>query len=332
MLFFIFDLVFTKFAFFIWYAENVNLRREGDSVVIYWDILLFFNVAVNGLILFLTSVAVGIRASWLRIWLGALLGGGYVLLDGISAISQDMLVKGLLSFLIVFIVFGYRSWRAFLFANAVFYLVSFVIGGAVLGWLYVGQNAQIGHFLPALGEVGGGILIGASVVFFCLRRSMERAGRMPYLVRVIAVCEGRTDTFWGLVDTGNLLSSSIRRMPVIVVERGAIPSLLGDAALYFAMRKECDWVRDFTLCQDTLWQKRLSLSSYRAIDGTGRMLVGIRVDEVVIESDGVRYRANDCIVAVTESKLSSDGGYAAIVPSRLLAEGEAMKGERTWVS
>ena len=62
------------------------------------------------------------------------------------------------------------------------------------------------------------------------------------------------------------------------------------------------------------------------------MLVGIRVDEVLIEAGGVRYLANDCIVAVTDSKLSADGRYEAIVPSRLLAEGETVKGERTWVS
>ncbi len=327
-----FGLVFTKFAFFIWYAENVNLRREGDSLVIYWDVLLFFNVAVNGLILFLTSVAVGIRASWLRIWLGALVGGGYVLTDGVTAIPQDMLVKGMLSFLIVFIVFGYRSWRAFLFTNAVFYLISFVIGGAVLGWLYIGRSAMTEPFLPALGEVGGGVLIGASVVFFCLKRSMERAKRTTCLVRVTAVCEGRADTFAGLVDTGNLLSSPIRRTPVIIVEKNAIPVLLGEASLYFGTRKECDWVREFGLCRDALWQKRLSLSSYQTISGAGRMLVGIRVDKVLIEADGTWYRANDCIVAVTESRLSSDGAYAAIVPSRLFAEGEIVKGERTWVS
>lgn len=301
-------------------------------MVIYWDILLFFNVVVNGLILFLTSIAVGIRASWLRIWLGALAGGGYVLAGGVGVIPQDILVRGLFSFLIVLIVFGYRSWRAFLFANAVFYLISFVIGGAVLGWLYVGRSVMTEHFLPGLGEVSGGILIGASVVFFCLRRSMERAKRASCLVRVTAECEGRRDTFAGLIDTGNLLSSPIRRTPVIVVEKDAVPSLLGEASLYFSMRKECDWVRDFDLCQDALWQKRLSLSSYQTIGSGERMLVGIRVDEVVIDSAGVRYRARDCIVAVTESRLSADGAYTAIVPSRLLAEGETMKGERTWVS
>ncbi len=300
-------------------------------MVIYWDILLFFNVVVNGLILFLTSVAVGIRASWLRIWLGALAGGCYVLADG-TLIPQDILARGLASFLLIFIVFGYRSWRAFLFATAVFYLVSFVIGGAVLGWLSIGQNVMTGHISPAFGEVSGGILIGASVVFFCLRRSMERAGRTPCLVRVTAVCEGRRDTFGGLVDTGNLLASPIRRTPVIVVEKCAVPTLLGEASCYFDARKECDWVRDFALCQDVLWQKRLSLSSCQTIEGKGRMLVGIRVDEVLIEVNGVRYRANDCIVAVTNSKLSSDGRYEAIVPSRLLAEGETVKGERTWVS
>ncbi|MBP3400836.1 MAG: sigma-E processing peptidase SpoIIGA [Selenomonadales bacterium] len=300
-------------------------------MVIYWDILLFFNVVVNGLILFLTSVAVGIRVSWLRIWLGAFAGGCYVLADG-TLIPQDILVRGFVSFLLIFIVFGYRSWRTFLFATAVFYLVSFVIGGAVLGWLSIGQNMLTGHILPAFGEVSGGILIGASVVFFCLRRSMERAGRAPYFVRVTAICEGRRDTFEGLIDTGNLLASPIRRTPVIVVEKHAIPSLLGKASRYFDMRKECEWVRDLAFCDDVLWQKRLSLSSYQTIDGAGHMLVGIRVDEVLIEAGGVRYHANDCIVAVTDSKLSADGRYEAIVPSRLLAEGETVKGERTWVS
>ena len=301
-------------------------------MVIYWDVLLLLNVVVNGLILFLTSVAVGIRASWLRIWLGALAGGCYVLADGIIAMTQGVLVRVVVSALLICIVFGYRSWRAFLFAIAVFYLVSFVIGGAVFGWLSIGQNMMTGHLLPTLGGVSGGILIGASVVFFCLRRSMERARRTSCLVRVTVTCKGRRDTFEGLIDTGNMLSSSLRRTPVIVAEKGAIPSLLGDASRYFDARKECEWVRDIALCGDELWQKRLSLSPYHTIAGTGHMLVGIRVDEVLMEAGGTWYRTNDCIVAVTERKLSADGGYTAIVPSRLLAEEKTVKGERTWVS
>ena len=301
-------------------------------MVIYWDVLLLLNVVVNGLILFLTSVAVGVRASWLRIWLGALAGGCWVLADGIITMPQSVLVRMIVSAFLICIVFGYRSWRAFLFAIAVFYLVSFVIGGAVLGWLSIGQNMLTGHFLPTLGELSGGILIGASVVFFCLRRSMERAERASCLVRVTVICEGRRDTFDGLIDTGNLLSSSFRRIPVIVVEKGAVTSLVGEASCYFDTREERDWVRDIALCKDELWQKRLSLSSYRTIEGAGRMLVGLRVDEVLIEAGDARYRASDCVVAVTASRLSADGGYAAIVPSRLLAEGEIVKGERTWVS
>ena len=301
-------------------------------MVIYWDILLFLNVVVNGLILFLTSVAVGIRASWLRIWLGALVGGCYVLANGIITMPQGVLARVLVSAFLLFIVFGYRSWRTFLFLAVVFYLVSFVIGGAVLGWLSIGQNMMTGQFLPTFADVSGGVLIGASVVFFCLRRSMERAGRATCLVRVTVACEGRRDTLRGLIDTGNMLSSPLRRIPVVVVEKGAIPSLLGEASCYFDSRKERDWVRDIALCGDELWQERLSLSTYHTIEGKGRILVGIRVDEVMIEAGGTWYRANDCIVAVTERKLSSDGRYAAIVPSRLLAEGETVKGERTWVS
>lgn len=300
-------------------------------MVIYWDILLGINLIINAVILFLTSVAVGVRVSLGRILLGALGGAVYVVASEFSSFLQTTAVKGVLSLLLVAIVFGRCSWRAFLFRSAVFYLVSFAIGGAVLGWTYFWRETADASLIT-VSETGGGILIGASIIFFCLRRSMERAGRRDLVVRVQVECEGRRDAFCGLVDSGNLLATSFRRTPVIVAQRSAVKSLVGKADPYFAQRKETQWVRDFPQCEDVLWQSRAVVQPYRTIDGTRRMLIGLRVDTAIVETDDMRYRSQNCIVAVTDQKLSADGSYAAIVPSRLLAEGEIEEGEREWVS
>ena len=293
-------------------------------MVIYWDILLGINLVVNSVILFLTSVATGARVSRRRILVGALLGAVYVVISEFEVLLQAGIVKSMLSLLIVAIVFGICSWREFLFRSSVFYLISFVIGGAVLGWSYFGQEGG-GVSVITLGEMSGGILIGAAAVFFCLHRTMERVRVRAEIVKVEIVCKGRQDAFCGLIDSGNLLASSFRRTPVIVAERSAVPSLVGEANDYFAQRDESVWVRDFSQCGDELWP-------YRSLDEAGGMLIGVRVDVAVIAMEGRRYRCRNCIVAVTNKKLSADGAYAAIVPSRLLAEGEIEEGEKGWAS
>lgn len=301
-------------------------------MVVYWDILLFINLVINGLILFLTSVASGSRVSWLRICFGAMLGAVYVMTGELAPLLQEPFAKAALSLLLILAVFGYHSWRTLLFTSAVFYLISFAIGGAVLGWLGFWQDASSQSRFVSLGEVSGGVLIGAAAIFFCLRRTMERASRLPQMVRVKVICAKRCDTFYGLVDTGNTLASPLRRTPVIVAERSSVPALVGKAHTYFSGREESEWVRDFALCPDELWQSRVTALPYRTIGEKGKMLLGLRVDGVVIEAKGMRYRSEDCIVAVTDKKLSANGAYTAIVPGRLLTEGEIEEGKREWAS
>lgn len=296
-------------------------------MVIYWDVLLAVNFVLNGLILYLTAIAMGQRITQLRIIVAALIGAIYVVASGVSDLLTLVPVKWMLSLVLVAVTFGYRSWRTFLFCVAVFYLVSFVIGGAVLGWMSWWNEQALSHRFLTMSEVGGGALVGAVVLLWALRRVIVQTGRRTQLVRVTVVCGGRTDAFDGLIDSGNTLSTAIRRTPVIIAEHTAVPTICGQARSYLATHEEEEWIRG-AIELDELWRTRGMLLPYRSVAGSG-MLVGIRADEVIIETDGRRYRTCEAVIAVTKRRLATDGAYRAIVPSRLL-EDSFEEGEVRW--
>lgn len=296
-------------------------------MVIYWDILLAVNLVVNALILYLTAIASGLRVKRWRIWISASLGAIYVVASGIVPELLSPVAKLVLSLLLVWLTFGYRSWRTYLFRCSVFYLISFAIGGAILGWLNWYQTIPLTQRSLTIGQLGGGVIIGAAALFFCLRRTMLNAEQLAYSARVTVKCGNRKDTFCGLIDSGNCLSVYARHAPVIVAEYTAVTSLIATIRPLLDATPQTEWVQAIATSQDTLWQSRLVVLPHRTVSTTNAMLLGIRVDEVSVAAGGRQYHMRDAVVAIVKPVLSPNGTYQAIVPSRLMVEGECMKGE-----
>lgn len=296
-------------------------------MVIYWDILLAVNLVVNALIFYLTAIASGLRVNRWRIWLSASLGAVYVVVSGIVPELLSPIAKLVLSLLLVWMAFGYCSWRTYLFRCSVFYLISFAIGGAVLGWLNWYQAIPLTQRSLTIGQMSGGIIIGAAALFFCLRRTMLNAEQLAYSVRVTVKCGDRKDTFCGLIDSGNRLSVYARHAPVIVAEYTAVSSLVGTLRPLLKATPQAEWGQIIASSQDALWQSRFVVMPHRTVSMAGSMLIGIRVDEVSIMAGSRQYYMQDVVLAIVKTSLSPNGTYQAIVPSRLMTEGECMKGE-----
>ncbi len=296
-------------------------------MVIYWDILLAVNLVVNALILYLTAIASGLRVNRWRIWLSAFLGAIYVVVSGIVPELLSPIAKIVLSLLLVWLTFGYHSWRTYLFRCSVFYLISFAIGGAVLGWLNWYQTIPLTQKSLTIGQMSGGVIIGAAALFFCLRRTMLNVEQLAYSARVTVKCGDRKDTFCGLLDSGNHLSVYARHAPVIVAEYTAVTSLVGTLRSLLDATPQSAWVQAIAASQDTLWQSRLVVLPHRTVSTDSSMLLGIRVDEVSVTTGGRQYYVRDAVIAIVKTALSSNDTYQAIVPSRLITEGECMKGE-----
>ena len=108
-------------------------------MTIYIDIILIENLIMNFIILYATGLVLKRKIKKLRLILASLLGAIYALLTYISSfeIYTNIILKLILSILMVYIAFNAPNVKQIGKDLLLFYLVSFVFGGAAFAFIYI---------------------------------------------------------------------------------------------------------------------------------------------------------------------------------------------------
>lgn len=301
-----------------------HLSEEWEkNVVIYMDIVLLLNLCVSGLLFFLTAQLLGSRRHWRRMVSATVLAAGYGVLPLFFPAAEHPAAKLAASAALVYVAFGARNVRRFALELAAFYIVSFLLGGAVLGYLFFWQDGRA-PFGAASGApvsfwtVLGGVLVGSALLGFFLRPVLARRLRGSLLYPVEVEYEGRRLRATGLLDSGNHLYALGSRIPVILIERGALEPLLDEAArAYLAAVPAANWVEALSSCGARRWKERVCLIPYRGI-GVSNILLGFRPDVVRIFVDG-QAKETAFAVGIYDAPLSADGSYRILLHAQALA-------------
>lgn len=195
-------------------------------MTIYIDIVLIENLIMNYIILYATGIVLKRKIKKIRLILASLLGAIYSLIAYISTfeIYANMLLKIILSIMIVYIAFNAPNIKQIGKDLLLFYLVSFVFGGAAYAFIYIIRPQDIlmknGLFLgtyPLKTIIIGAIFAYVIVITaFKIVKSKFLAKDMFCKVK-IKLNEKEIETN-AMIDTGNLLKEPISNTPVIVVE------------------------------------------------------------------------------------------------------------------
>lgn len=298
-------------------------------MVVYGDIIVAVNIVMNAIILWLTALAAGITGKGWRIGAGSLVGALYVLISVFSytTVFYHPLVKGIVSVIIVYIAFGYSSLRMLFFQVGVFYLVSFILGGAVLGWLYFLQQ----YSLPLLNTTPiavpwhyliGGLILGVSLIVLLVRRCLGRMYRKQTIYPVTIEYDGKTVTTSAMLDTGNGLYTIVGHKPVMLVEYAVINCLLSQMAADFLQCCQAEnWLGNLHECQDNEWLGKVEIVPYRAV-GTKSMLLAFRPGSLTITTGAGSLTVEQVAVAIYSGSLSNDGTYHALLHPDLFQSGK----------
>lgn len=180
---------------------------------IYADVVLVINFIMNSILLVLTAYAGGISFRWNRLLITAAAGGIYTLAGIFPAMAVLYSIPGKLIASVVMIVlaFGYRSAKITVILTGIFFIVSFILGGALLGWLYFVQSQMpygvSNSIKPSFGDLLLGSVIAIGLISLVIRQLLARMNRSRTLYQAKITYDGRCREITGMMDTGNGLYS-----------------------------------------------------------------------------------------------------------------------------
>ncbi|NGQ93728.1 sigma-E processing peptidase SpoIIGA [Brevibacillus sp. SYP-B805] len=305
-------------------------------MVIYLDIILLLNLAIDTLLLWFTAYFRKERVVWWRILAAALVGSAYTLFFFVPSLAfiYEWFAKLLFSILMLGIAFGFRRWLTFLQNLCIFYFVGFLFGGGVFALAYFfTTNSEVVNGILVTHDSGVGadakatfllLAAGFAAVIIISRRgyhAIQEPRRIAaFLVDVEVMLAGTTVACTGLVDTGNQLHEPLSRTPVMVMESGLFGSLLPPVLLEIVQGGEgkLEKMEGLLAALPDEWQGRLRLIPYRSVSRGMDFLVAVKPDAVAVSQNGRRYQTTKALIGLNPIALAADGKYQAIVHPALM--------------
>lgn len=282
-------------------------------MVVYYDELLLINIILNSIILSLTAWLANSPASKPRIFSGALLGSIYSFGELLPAwaLLYTPLSKLCFTALVIAVVFGRQPLKRFGILIVIFFVTSFTLGGAVMGWFYFFQSGPVQFYSPRIVITGyqlaGGGIVGIALIMIWGQSLIKTFSRKNAYYHLKICYEGQVIELNGLLDTGNRLYSPLSHRPVLLVDQEALTGLLPDPVIQYLLTNRHCLVETIYNIPDVNLLSRLEVIPYQAVGGNN-LLAGFRPDWVEVRS--VRSQA---IIALTPGKLSPDNCYQAVL-------------------
>lgn len=292
---------------------------------VYVDVLLLVNFVMDFFIIWAAGKLAHVKTSLPRIILAAILGAAYSLVVFFPDASylSTLLAKVAFSLLMIIAAFAPFSVRAFLRSLVYFYLVSFAMGGAIIGITYLtdelpwslqainGAAAYFEVFHPGMLLIGLGVAIvsGLGGILY-LRRSWLQD---QLLNKLIINLNGNELEVPALLDTGNQLVDPLSQKPVIVVEYQILKNILPpDICVCFSDKGEFSPAG----CLENLspdWAGRIRLIPYNSVGRNDGMMLGIKPDMVEVINREGRTGTREVVIGVLNKTLNKDGRFHALL-------------------
>lgn len=304
---------------------------------IYGDVVLLINFIMNSAILAITAYVAGIAFNWKRLFLAAAAGGIYAL-GGVfpaAAVWYSIPGKLLAAVAVIVLAFSYQSIKLTLTLTGIFFVVSFILGGASLGWLYFMQTATVASMAiqdkPCWYELLAGSSCGIVLVLLVVKRLLARMQRCKTYYQARIEYAGRLQEITGMLDTGNGLYSPLGHKPVVLMAFQPALQLLGAQAAAFLTANQPDaWLANLDTCEDSAWLARVEIIPCQSVGGC-KLLLGFRPDSITVTGkEGVFYTA-EVLVGIYQGAFGGGNDCQVLLHPALLTGINNTKEEHTCV-
>lgn len=299
--------------------------HQDKVVYIYPDVALAVSLLMNFLILWGTAKINKTELRWLRISSGAAVGALYSCAAAFPQMSylHSFWLKVPFSVGMVAVAFMPVNIKRFTAITAIFYIISFTLGGLFIGILFFLSSSPFYSYLINLSDLisryfyQGLALTAAAYILvtkFAGRLLHKRLSQSVFLVPVKVLFEGSEVEVQALIDTGNRLQDPLSRTPVVIVEYGAIKEMFAvEIRRAFEHSPDLDLMLILDSIYQTSWSTRFRVIPFTSLGRENGILVGFKPDKIEIFNEGVQVSTSNVIVGIYRQELSPEGGYRALL-------------------
>lgn len=292
-------------------------------MTIYIDVVLIENLIMNFIILLATGLILKEKIKIVRLLISGLLGAIYSLLSYMSILEiySSMILKIILSIVMIYIGFNPQTMKKMWKDILLFYLTSFVFGGAAFAFIYIVKPQDIlmknGLFLGTYPLKT--ILLGAIIAFIIIITAFTvvktKITKKDMFCKIeIGLNHKKIETI-AMIDTGNMLKEPITNTPVIVVEH----TLLYDCIPKEILNHLEELLGgDFDNIPEEIKKEYLTRLKFIPFSSLGKqngMLLGIKADFIKIKSNEneTEEKKENIIVGMYNKSLTKRGEYRALM-------------------
>lgn len=297
---------------------------------VYLDIIWALNFLFDSLLLFLTAIILKRDVRLWRIFAGGLIGSIIILLSitPIHSYAGHPITKLFFSIIMVLTSFGFKRFRFFLRGLLTFYLMTFLIGGSLIGVHYfVKFDFNLSNTVLMASVKGFGdpiswlfVLLGFPIAWHFSKRNIEaiEITKIQYdsIVKVIIEINDVSYQFKGLIDSGNQLYDPISKMPVMFI---SIKKRIADFPNYLVEMAQNP--EKFILGTEEVapdWENRMRIIPYSVLGQEHQLIIAIKPDKILIEKEGELYHVERGLVSFSAQQLSPDDAFQCIVHPKML--------------
>lgn len=256
--------------------------------IIYLDILIGINLAIDYLMLFALSRISSVYATRFKLFLGALLGSLYAAISCIinSNIITSLPIKIAVSGLMILICFGYKNINRFLKLLLLFLFICFAVAGGVLALGNISNNsffAGSGYYINNVSfkAIVIVMLISWIITGFIFRNEAKDTITPRKTVKADVYFLNNHAEYTLLVDTGNTLHDIISGKPVIILDRFSASQIL---PINISLnRLHTENAADILSNIPENYVKRFRLIPFNAVGKNSGLLLSFKPDKITID-------------------------------------------------
>ncbi len=301
-------------------------------MVVYADAIWLLNFCIDCLLLMLTAVVLKKRVKKRRLLLGACIASTIVIFafTPYAATMTNPLMKLLYSVLIVYAAFGFTRIRTFVQTLLMFYFVTFMVGGGLIGLHFFMQSNQLTGGVLSTRSLSFGdpiswtlVVFGFPLMYYFSKKRISEIEvteiRYDQIVKVEIAINGAALQLSGLIDSGNQLYDPLTKTPVMILEAACATEFFPEWLLQQTRLKNAlpEWDE-----KEPEWATRLRIVPYRVVGQNHGFLLAVKPDEVRIYKGDELLRVTRILIGLSDTKLSSDHEYSCILHPKMFVSAD----------